>query len=135
MLTFQVKGEDFCWDYPSSKLVRNKKHAFVDMRKIRPQAIKCHEHIHYSLWKLINTCLPLFLFFVRNLHLLSLYLFKKFRNDTVAMLNILHLSCNPLSEVSIIGFSSLYFKATDNIILSGDRLSKSSGNKVVSANS
>ena len=51
------------------------------------------------------------------------------------MLNILHFNCNPLSDVSMIGFSSLYLSATDRIMLSGARLSKSSGNNEVSANS
>ena len=63
------------------------------------------------------------------------HLFKKFLSDTVETPKILHLSCNPLSEVNIIGLCSLYFNATDTIMLSGERLSKSSGNNEVSANS
>lgn len=51
------------------------------------------------------------------------------------MPNILHFSCKPLSDVSIIGLSDLYFNATEINILSGDRLSKSSDNNDVSANS
>ena len=43
------------------------------------------------------------------------------------------LTCNPLSDVSIIGFSSMYFSATDKIKLSGDFLSKSLGSRVRSA--
>lgn len=63
------------------------------------------------------------------------YLFKKFFNEIVDIFNIFDFNCKPLSEVKIIGFSSLYFKATERIILSGDLLSKSSGNNDVSANS
>lgn len=44
------------------------------------------------------------------------------------MPKIFDFSCKPLSEVNIIGFSDLYFNATDSIMLSGDLLSKSSGN-------
>lgn len=63
------------------------------------------------------------------------YRFKKFFNEIVDIFNIFDFNCKPLSEVNIIGFSSLYFKATERIILSGDLLSKSSGNNDVSANS
>lgn len=51
------------------------------------------------------------------------YRFKKFFNDIVEIPIIFDLSCNPLSEVSKIGLSSLYFKATESIMLSGDLLS------------
>ena len=63
------------------------------------------------------------------------YLFRKFFREIVAMPKIFDFNCNPLSDVNIIGLSFLYFKATDRIILSGERLSKSSGNNEVSANS
>jgi len=43
------------------------------------------------------------------------------------------LICNPLSEVSIIGFSLLYLRATARIKLSGDFLLKSVGSNVKSA--
>ena len=63
------------------------------------------------------------------------YLFRKFLKDIVAIPKIFDFNCSPLSEVNIIGFSALYFNATDRIILSGERLSKSSGSNDVSANS
>lgn len=49
------------------------------------------------------------------------YRFKKFLREIVDIPNILDLSCKPLSDVSIIGFSSLYFSATERIMLSGER--------------
>ena len=47
--------------------------------------------------------------------------FKNFLVEMVGIPTILHLTCNPLSDVIMIGFSSLYFIATDRIMLSGDR--------------
>lgn len=63
------------------------------------------------------------------------YRFKKLFRLIVEIPKTFDFSCNPLSEVSIIGFSSLYFNATERIILSGVRLSKSSGRSETSANS
>ena len=56
-------------------------------------------------------------------------------NDIVVMPKIFDFNCSPLSEVSMIGLSSLYFSATDRIMLSGDFLLKSSSNNETSANS
>ena len=53
----------------------------------------------------------------------------------VAIFSPLAFTCKPLSEVTKIGFSSLNFKATVRILLSGDFLLKSSGNKLGSDNS
>lgn len=47
--------------------------------------------------------------------------FKNFLVEMVGIPTILHLTCNPLSDVIMTGFSSLYFIATDRIMLSGDR--------------
>mgnify|MGYP003461487162 CR=1 FL=1 len=47
--------------------------------------------------------------------------FKNFLVEMVGIPTILHFTCNPLSDVIMIGFSSLYFIATDRIMLSGDR--------------
>ena len=63
------------------------------------------------------------------------YRFKKLFRLIVDKPNAFDFNCKPLSDVNTIGFSPLYFKATERIILSGERLSKSSGNKEVSANS
>ena len=63
------------------------------------------------------------------------YLLRNFFNEIVVIPRIFDFNCNPLSDVSMIGFSSLYLSATDKIMLSGERLSKSSGSNEVSANS
>ena len=59
--------------------------------------------------------------------------FKNAFNVIVVMLNPFAFICKPLSEVSIMGFSLLYLKATERIKLSGDFLLKSFGNKARSA--
>ena len=41
------------------------------------------------------------------------YRFKKFFREIVDIFKILDFNCNPLSEVNIIGFSSLYFNASN----------------------
>ena len=53
----------------------------------------------------------------------------------VAIFNPFAFTYKPLSEVTNIGFSSLNFSATVRILLSGDFLLKSSGNKLGSDNS
>lgn len=58
-----------------------------------------------------------------------------FLKDTVEIPRTFALACKPLSEVNSIGFSPLYFNATDKIILSGDFLLKSSGKREVSETS
>ena len=55
--------------------------------------------------------------------------------EIVAIFNPFALTCNPLSEVSKIGFSSLNLRATERILLSGDFLLKSIGNNDKSDNS
>ncbi len=51
----------------------------------------------------------------------KIYIFKKFFSDIVLIFTVFAFNCKPLSEVNNIGLSSLYFSATANIILSGER--------------
>ena len=51
----------------------------------------------------------------------KIYIFKKFFSDIVLIFIVFAFNCKPLSEVNNIGLSSLYFSATANIILSGER--------------
>lgn len=63
------------------------------------------------------------------------FFFKKSINDIVAMPKPFALTCNPLSEVRIMGLAVLNFNATERMMLSGDFLLKSAGSKVRSASS
>ena len=51
----------------------------------------------------------------------KIYIFKKFFSDIALIFTAFAFNCKPLSEVNNIGLSSLYFNATANIILSGER--------------